>query len=70
MYTTPHELAFGEIYLPPLLLVVTLAYGLTLLVTKIIVKTGFYRYVGHPVLAEISLTIIFCGAISQFISVF
>lgn len=66
----PHELVWGEIYFPPLLLVVALAYGLTMLVTNAVVKTGLYRYVAHPAITEISLVVIFTGLIGQFIHIF
>ncbi|HFQ5369109.1 TPA: DUF1656 domain-containing protein [Vibrio vulnificus] len=46
-----------------------LAYGLTLLTTKMSVKTGLYRYISHPTLAEICLFVIFTGAFSQVISI-
>ncbi|WP_153448342.1 DUF1656 domain-containing protein [Vibrio algicola] len=70
MNAIPHELTWGEIYFPPSLLVVALAYGFTNLVTKAVVKTGLYRCVAFPVIAEISLMIIFIGAISRFIPMF
>lgn len=70
MHSIPHEIVWGEIYFPPLLLVVVLAYGLTNLVTTAIVKTGAYRYIACPAITEISLIIIFTGAISRFIPIF
>ncbi len=69
MHAIPHEIAWGEIYFTPLLLVAALAYGLTLLTTKMSVKTGLYRYISHPTLAEICLFVIFTGVISQVISI-
>ncbi|ETY65678.1 hypothetical protein D039_0224A, partial [Vibrio parahaemolyticus EKP-028] len=35
MNTMPHELVWGEIYFPPLLLVIGLAYVLTTMVTSL-----------------------------------
>lgn len=69
MHAIPHEIAWGEVYFTPVLLVATLAYGLTLLTTKISVRTGIYRYLSHPTLAEICLFVIFTGVISQVISI-
>lgn len=65
----PQELIFGEVYLPPLLLVVALAYLLTHTVTSIAVKFGWHRYVAIPAIAELSIVVIFIGLISRFIPI-
>ncbi|PKF61577.1 DUF1656 domain-containing protein [Psychromonas sp. psych-6C06] len=70
MPAIPHELAWGEVYFPPLLLVVALAYSLTTVITTAIVKAGWHRYVAQPAIAEICLTIIFTGVLSRFINIF
>jgi len=69
MHNMPHELIFGEIYLPPLLLVVALAYLLTSIVSAIATKFGLYRYLAIPAIAELSILVIFTGIIGQFISI-
>lgn len=69
MHAIPHEIAWGEVYFTPQLLVAALAYGFTLLATKVSVKTGLYRYISPPTLAEICLFVIFTGVISQVISI-
>ncbi|GLS90788.1 DUF1656 domain-containing protein [Psychromonas marina] len=69
MTTMPHELIFGEIYLPPLLFVVALAYILTSIVSAISVKFGLHRYIAVPAIAELSILIIFTGLIGRFISI-
>jgi len=69
MNSMPHELIFGEIYLPPLLLAVAMAYLLTTVVTTIGAKLGWYKYIAIPAIAELSLLVIFTGAISQLILV-
>ena len=69
MNTMPHELVWGEIYFPPLLLVIALAYMLTILTGSIATKFGLHKYVGFPALAEISLIVIFTGVIGQFIPI-
>ncbi|WEM43430.1 DUF1656 domain-containing protein [Photobacterium sp. DA100] len=69
MHAIPHEIVWGDVYFTPLLLVAALAYGFTLLATTISVKTGLYRYIVHPTLAEISLFVIFTGIFSQVISI-
>ena len=69
MNTMPHELVWGEIYFPPLLLVIALAYMLTILTGSIATKFGLHKYVAFPALAEISLIVIFTGMIGQFIPI-
>ncbi|MDN3702148.1 DUF1656 domain-containing protein [Vibrio artabrorum] len=70
MNTMPHELAWGEIYFPPLLLVIALAYVLTILTGSIVTKLGLHKYVAFPAIAELSLIVIFVGVIGQFITIF
>lgn len=70
MNTMPHELVWGEIYFPPLLLVIALAYALTILTGSIATKLGLHKYVALPAIAEISLIVIFVGVIGQFITIF
>ncbi|WP_052879593.1 DUF1656 domain-containing protein [Vibrio coralliirubri] len=70
MNTMPHELVWGEIYFPPLLLVIALAYVLTILTGSIATKLGLHKYVAFPAIAELSLTVIFVGVIGQFITIF
>ncbi|NOJ02170.1 DUF1656 domain-containing protein [Vibrio splendidus] len=69
MNTMPHELVWGEIYFPPLLLVIALAYVLTILTGSIATKLGLHKYVAFPAIAEISLIVIFVGVIGQFITI-
>ncbi|MEZ8284044.1 DUF1656 domain-containing protein [Vibrio splendidus] len=70
MNTMPHELVWGEVYFPPLLLVIALAYILTILTGSITTKFGLHKYVAFPAVAEISLIVIFTGFIGQFIPIF
>ncbi|AEX24957.1 MULTISPECIES: DUF1656 domain-containing protein [unclassified Vibrio] len=70
MSIMPHELVWGEVYFPPLLLVIALAYILTLLVGSIATKLGLHKYIAFPALAEISLIVIFTGLVGQFITIF
>lgn len=69
MKTMPHELVWGEIYFPPLLLVIALAYMLTVLTGSIAVRLGLHKYVAFPALAELSLIVIFTGVLGQFIPI-
>lgn len=70
MNPMPHELVWGEIYFPPLLLVIGLAYVLTTLVTSFAVRFGLHKHVAFPAIAELSLIVIFTGVIGQFITIF
>ncbi|MEZ9070250.1 DUF1656 domain-containing protein [Vibrio splendidus] len=70
MNTMPHELVWGEVYFPPLLLVIALAYILTILTGSITTKFGLHKYVAFPAIAETSLIVIFTGFIGQFIPIF
>lgn len=70
MNTMPHELVWGGIYFPPLLLVIALAYVLTILTGSIATKLGLHKYVAFPAIAELSLIVIFVGVIGQFITIF
>ncbi|MGP8304893.1 DUF1656 domain-containing protein [Vibrio sp. YIC-376] len=70
MNTMPHELVWGEIYFPPLLLVIGLAYVLTTLVASCATRLGLYKYVAFPALAELSLIVIFTGIIGHYITIF
>ncbi|CDT82524.1 conserved hypothetical protein [Vibrio coralliirubri] len=70
MNTMPHELVWGEIYFPPLLLVIALAYVLTILTGSIATKLGLHKYFAFPAIAELSLIVIFVGVIGQFITIF
>lgn len=69
MHTMPHEMVWGEVYFPPLLLVVALAYLATVTIGLLVTKFGLHKYVGFPAIAEISLIIILVGIIGQFITI-
>lgn len=70
MNSVPHELIWGEIYFPPLLLVVTIAYALTLVLGSVSSRLGLHKYIAHPALAELCLIVILTGVIGQFIPIF
>ncbi|MCZ4339068.1 DUF1656 domain-containing protein [Shewanella colwelliana] len=69
MNIMPHEIALGDVYFPPLLLVGILAYVLTAVLTTIGTRLGWYKYVMAPAVVELSITIIFMGVIMQLISI-
>lgn len=63
----PHELVWGEIYFPPLLLALIIAYGLMWGTTALLIKLGFAEVLAHPVITEFCLLIIYLGLVGQFI---
>lgn len=69
MNTMPHELVWGEVYFPPLLLVIALAYALTMVTGSLVTKLGLYKFVAFPAVAEICLIVLFTGAIGLFIPI-
>lgn len=69
MNTMPHELVWGEVYFPPLLLVVALAYLLAMLTGAIATKFGLHKFVAFPAIAEVCLIVLFTGAIGLFIPI-
>lgn len=70
MNLMPHEMTWGDVYFPPLLLVVALAYGLMILTSHFASRLGLLKYVAHPAVAEICLVIIYVGVLGQFITIF
>lgn len=63
------NLCGGEVYFPPRLLVIVLSYILTMLTTSIATMFGLHNYEALPVIAELSLILIFTGAIGHFITI-
>lgn len=62
----PSEVVIGEIYFPPLLLAVLVSYLATAIFSFVGNKIGIYRYIAAPAIFELSLVVIFLGAISRF----
>jgi hypothetical protein len=52
---------FG-VYLPPLLPAGLLAWGLTVLIIRVLNRIGFYRLVWHRPLANVALYVLVLGA--------
>ncbi|MGF1692277.1 DUF1656 domain-containing protein [Photobacterium kagoshimensis] len=66
----PHEIALGELYIPPLLLVVVVAYALASFVFFIGGKLGLYRLIAFPIIAELCLMVIIVNALNKYIPIF
>lgn len=69
MNTMPHELVWGEVYFPPFLLVIALAYALTMVTGSLATKFGLHKFVAFPAIAEICLVVLFTGVIGLFIPI-
>ncbi|MCL1065762.1 DUF1656 domain-containing protein [Shewanella olleyana] len=65
----PHEIALGEVYCPPLMVVIVCAYLLTVVVMFIANRLGWHRTVVAPAIVEISVIAIFALVLSQFIAI-
>ncbi|QLE87658.1 DUF1656 domain-containing protein [Shewanella sp. Scap07] len=63
----PHEIAIGEIYVPPLMLVAVLAYVVTGLLSLCLAKLGVYSLLVAPAVAELSVFVVVCALIGMFI---
>ncbi|MBY5991095.1 DUF1656 domain-containing protein [Ferrimonas balearica] len=63
----PYEITIGEIYIPPFLLVIALAYIATHLMTALIAKLDGYKYVAYPEVADMSLFVLVTLIIGLFI---
>ncbi len=70
MNTMPHELVLGQVYVPPILIAIALAYGLTLSITELSTKLGLYKHIALPAAVELCLIVIFTCFFSQVISIF
>ncbi|GAA5192702.1 DUF1656 domain-containing protein [Ferrimonas gelatinilytica] len=67
MFSAPHEIAFGDVFLPPLLLVIAIAYACALLTARGLAGIGLHRVIAAPALFELSLTAIYTVLIGTFI---
>ncbi len=64
----PHEFAIGEVYFPPLLITVMLAYFITVVLVFIANKLGWQRVIVMPALVELCLVAIITVLLSRFIA--
>lgn len=63
----PHEVNFGEVYLPPLVVVSILALILAWLTAKVLNRLRWTRFVVAPTLVFLSMTAIYMVVIGTFI---
>jgi hypothetical protein len=55
----PHELAIGDVYLPPLLVAAVLGSVFALVATRALNRYRFSRYFFYPPLVQLALAVIF-----------
>lgn len=63
----PHELAWGDVYFSPLLLVVCMAIAATWITVIIMNKTKLARFVAFPSLTFLAIVVMYVVAIDHFI---
>ncbi len=63
----PHELAWGDVYFSPLLLVVCMAIFATWITVIIMNKTKLARFVAFPSLTFLAIVVMYVVAIDHFI---
>ena len=63
----PHEIALGEILMPPLLVAGTLAVIFTLVTAHLLNRKRLSRHFSHQTLVFVSLTLIYTVIIGTFI---
>ncbi|MCW8345108.1 DUF1656 domain-containing protein [Vibrio sp. ZSDZ65] len=62
----PHELAWGDIYFSPLLVVILLALVATWVTVIVLNKTKLSRFVAFPSLTFLALLVIYVVAIDSY----
>jgi hypothetical protein len=67
MNLIPHEIALGEIFMPPLLVACTLAVVATVLTVRLLNRYHLSRYLYYPPLVFVALTVIYTVVIGTVI---
>jgi len=66
MQNFPHELAFGDVYFSPLLLVIILAFIATSITTVLLNKFKISRYFIFPSLSFLAMMMLYIVMIDRF----
>ncbi|MDF2154557.1 DUF1656 domain-containing protein [Vibrio sp. CAU 1672] len=64
--SVPHEIAFGDVYVPPLLVASAVGLAMTALTVRLFNRLKWHRFFVSPPLVELSLTVIYTVVISTF----
>ncbi|GAL36550.1 hypothetical protein JCM19240_2619 [Vibrio maritimus] len=66
-FSMPHELEFGGIYFPPLLLTCACGYLLALITSKFIVNRKWHRHFAGYALVEIAIAAVYVVLLNKYI---
>ncbi|MGR5140338.1 DUF1656 domain-containing protein [Photobacterium sp. DNB23_23_1] len=66
-FAAPKEVAFGDLYLPPLLVAALLGLVCTSLTVHLLNRLRWFRHVASPPLVELSLTIIYTVIVGTYV---
>jgi len=66
MNNIPHELALGDVYFSPILLVIILAFFLSALSTLVFNKLEISQFIFHPPLAFLAIMTLYVVIIDKF----
>lgn len=66
MSLTPHEIAFGEVLMPPLLVAGTLGVIAALITAHLLNRYRLSRHFAHPPLVLVALTVIYTVILGTF----
>ena len=67
MYSIPHELAFGEVFMPPILVTGFLALIVSVVTARLLNRYRLSRYLANPSLVFVSLVVIYTIIIGTFL---
>jgi hypothetical protein len=67
MYTIPHELAFGEIFMPPILVAGFLALIASIVTARLLNRYRLSRYLANPSLVFVAMVVIYTIIIGTFL---
>jgi len=67
MYLTPHELAFGEVFMPPILVAAFLALIVSIVTARLLNRYRLSRYLANPSLVFVAMVVIYTIIIGTFL---
>lgn len=67
MFPIPHELAFGDVFMPPLLIAAILGTIATVLTVRLLNRYRLSKYFFYPPLVFVALMLIYTVVVSTFI---
>lgn len=67
MYSIPHELAFGEVFMPPILVAGFLALIVSVVTARLLNRYRLSRYLANPSLVFVAMVVIYTIFIGTFL---